>query len=396
MAKRENGYSPVKSWFETPEQRAEREQRLREKSAPLIKKWERTMTKEQYLQAVAEGRKREDIILKQFNNDPQELSKQLKDWGITEKEAVEMARVAKRVNVTKKQYLQRRLDGEGRTQILNTLGIGKMRAYELLKEWGIRELDAEERELELLASDKQSNKINARTSEIVEQKVEARSDQQWPAEVVDELEHADSGKEILKRMEQRAAAQEQELANLQAAVELWKNDAERKGEHIADLEAEIECFGQLSTLQSLEIARLESNKVDANHYREAAETTLEYAKTLESERAALLQTIERAASVDTKMITLQIPIMPVQIAVLERTRIYDALEALGQGIEGAEIDRQLVAAELFELLQRVVNFVTADLTELLPGQDATTFIHEFFKFYNDQHVQSLPDIKQAV
>ncbi|MFD2116368.1 hypothetical protein ACFSTH_08215 [Paenibacillus yanchengensis] len=341
MEKRENGFGQVKSYFMTPEQIAEMDRKAREKNeGPRTWKWERTMTKEQYLQAVAEGRSRGDIILKHFNNDPREFRKQLKDWEMTEEEAMELAKVAKPIDLTKEQYLQRRLNGEKRTQIINSLGIAKPRAYELLKEWGIRELDAEECELELLAPAREAKEVDKRVSEQIEQKVEARSDQQWHAEVVNELERTDAGEEILKRIEQRSEAQEQEIANLQA-----------------------------------EIAQLKGNRND------------------------LLKTIGQAASTDTGMITFHIPILPVQVAIIERTRIYDALESLGHGIEGAEIDRQRVALELFELLQRIVNFVTADLTELHPGQDATAFIHRFFGFYNDQHIQSaseaLSDLREV-
>lgn len=282
-----------------------------------------------------------------------------------------MGKLVVKIELSKKEYLQRRLKGETRTKIARSLGVANQRFYDLLKSWGIRELDAEERELELLAPVNHKKAVDERVATEIEQKLEARSatlpdDKKWPAEVVEELERTEPGEDILKRMEQRAESQEKELACLQAAVELWKNDAERKREHIKSLEAEVDRMNQ---------------------------QTSEYY----SELQLLLETIEQAAIVDTNMITLQLPIMPVQIAIQERTRIYDALEALGHGIEGAEIDRQLVMSELFELLQRVINFVTADLIELHPGQDATSFIHEFFKFYNEQHIEELPtDIQQAV
>lgn len=392
MAKRENGYGPVKTWIMNPKQIEEYEKRLHGQG-PQIKKWQRNMSKEQFLQALAEGRSKKDIVLKHFNNDPQELKKQLKEWGMTEKEAAELAKVAKPIDITKEQYLQRRLNGETRSRILNSLGVAKPRAYELLAKWGIREVDAEERELELLAPAKPMKTVNESLATSVEQAAEARENQQWPAEVVAELEQTEAGEDILKRMEQRAAAQEQELANLQAAYELWKNDAERKGEHIKSLEAELERYNQQtaeyhserqSLLKSLDRASddmLKASSITGELNNRISE--------LEAERQLLLETIEQAAIMDTNMITLQVPIMPVLVAIQERTRIYDALETLSHGIEGAEIDRKLVMSELFELLQRVVNFVTADLIELHPGQDATAFIHGFFKFYNEQHIEAL-------
>lgn len=326
------------------------------------------LLRKEYLKLRYEGMERDEIRKAYFKGNVRLFRDQLIDWELlsldSEWEALrKMGKSVVTIELTKEQYLQRRLNGETRTKIARSLGVANQRFYDLLKSWGIRELDAEERELELLAPTKPKKVVNERVAETIEKKVEARSatqpdNRQWSAEVVKELERTEAGEDILKRMEQRAAAQEKELASLQAAVELWKNDAERKGEHIKSLEAEFERYNQ---------------------------QLAEY----HSERQLLLETIEQAAIMDTNMITLQVPIMPVLIAVQERTRIYDALEALSHGIEGAEINRQLVMSELFELLQRVVNFVTADLTELHPGHDATAFIHGFFKFYNEQHIEAL-------
>lgn len=378
---RENGFSPVKSYFMTPEQIADMDRKVREKNeGPKPWKWERTMTKEQYLQAMREGRSRQDIVLMHFNNDPNELGAQLKDWGITEAEAVKMAQGKKvELTITKQEYLQRRLNGEKRSHIIRSLGVATPRAYELLKAWGIRELDAEERELELLAPSREAKEIDKRVSEELEQqKSEARG--------------------LIAYNEQQ-----QELAELQAAAALWKNDAEQKDKYIKDLEEELtksrtELERERLRLQSV----LEQDANEINRLNEALSRAAEVSdqasariKELETERNLLLQTIELAAGEDEGFIALRIPILSVAIANVERARIYAAVEALSTDVEAAEIDRELVMSELFDLLQRVVNFVTADLAELHPSKDVSGFVREFFSYYNDQHLGLKTEIRKA-
>lgn len=55
------------------------------------------------------------------------------------------------IKMTKEQYLKERLVGNTRTQIMNGIGASTTVFYRKLKEWGIKEADAEDRELELLA-----------------------------------------------------------------------------------------------------------------------------------------------------------------------------------------------------------------------------------------------------
>jgi hypothetical protein len=370
-----------------------------------VVKWVESKTRllrKEYLRLRYDGMERHEIRRAYFNDNVKLFRDQLIDWELLSldaewEELCKMGKVAKPIALKKEEYLQRRLKGETRSQIARSLGISNQRFYELLKDWNIRELDAEERELELLVPVKQAKVISERVAESIEQKAEAQADpkqedSKWPNEVVNELERTETGEDILKRMELRAADQEQELANLQAAVELWKNDAERKGDHIADLEAEIARFNQQTTDQAAEIARLrEALSGTAVIANQAGAKITE----LETERQLLLQTIEHAVGTDANWITLQIPIMPPQVAIQERTRIYETLESLSNSIEGAEIDRQRVAIELFELIQRIVNFVTADLTELHPGKDATAFIHEFFSYYNVQHIEGLEKISKV-
>jgi hypothetical protein len=313
-------------------------------------------------------------VLKHFNNDLSELKKQLKDWGITEEGAVRMAQAKVEITVTKEEYLQRRLNGEKRSSILRSLGLAGPKGYEFLKEWGIREIDSEERELELLSPNKPESEVDKRVAEQIEQKTEARGliafNEQQEAEP--------AGTDILERMEQRAAEREQELAELQAATALWKNEAERKDEYIKDLETE-----------------LKQSRDEVERVKRLAGISGARIQELESERNLLLQTIEQAAGEDAGFIALRIPILSVAIANVERARIYEAVEALSSDVEAAEIDRELVMTELFDLLQRTVNFITADLAELHPGRDVSGFVREFFAFYNDRHLGTLIDTRQA-
>ncbi|MEK3882400.1 hypothetical protein [Paenibacillus sp. PL2-23] len=367
MGRRENGFSPVKSWIMTPAQQAEHDRRVREKKeGPLIKKWERTMTKDEYLLAVQEGRSRADIVLKHFNNDRRELAKQLKDWQITEEEAVGMALETKAdITVTKEQYLQRRLNGEKRSSALRSLGLSGPKGYEMLKEWGIREIDAEERELELLSPNKPVSEVDKRVAEQIEQKAEVRGIIAFN----EQGQGKPSGSDVLEHMEKRAAEREQELAELQVACASWQAEAEKRAEEVSAL---IDKRGE-------DLARYK-------RLAEKLESTEEELERTDSERLLLLKTIEQAVREDGCFIALRIPILSVAIANVERARIYEAVEALSYDVEAAEIDRERVMTELFDLLQRTVNFITADLAELHPGRDVSSFVREFFAYYNERHV----------
>lgn len=285
--------------------------------------------------------------------------------------------IKEEVKVTKEEYLQRRLNGEKRSRAMRALGITGTRGYDLLREWGIRELDAEERELDLMAPGRPAAKVDQRVAEQIEKKTEARG-----LVALNEQKKESAGSDILERMDHRAAEREQELAELQAATALWKHEAERKDEQIADLQVEIENMHAAVRLAE-------------NEQKRAAAVDHDMIRILNREKAILLQTIEQAAEEEDGYIGLRIPILSVLIANVERTRIYEAVEALSNGIESADIDRERVMTELFELLQRVVNFVVADLAELHPGKEVSGFVREFFAHYNDRHLGLLLEPRQA-
>jgi uncharacterized small protein (DUF1192 family) len=288
---------------------------------------------------------------------------------------LEMAKGRKaELNMTKEQYLQQRLNGKGRTQIMKDLGCGTAAFYKQLKEWGIKEVDAEEREMELLAPAKPIPKVDS------------------PAE------------------EQRSVNHEQELAELQAAVALWKHDAEQKAEYIADLENELtkarekaenvqSRFMAVSKEQAAEISRLMDALSDAVASADhagvrIAELEAEIER-LKQELPVPKQTGKIVVPAFGSSVTLHIPIQLGDDPVRERMNVYNGLDALGGTFESAGLDRERIMRELFELLQTVVGFVATDLAELLPGQDVTEHVQLFFQAHNERHFENVKVHKQA-
>lgn len=274
----------------------------------------------------------------------------------------DMARGEKaEINLTKQEYLQQRISGKGRTQIMKGLACGTAAFYKLLKEWGIKESDAEEREMELLAPVKAAFEP---TTEIT-----------------------------------KSSDQEQELASLQAAVALWKNDAERKGEYIADLENELaKAREQVENVQGRFMAVSEEQAAEISRLRDAlsgAAVISDQAGVriteLEAEIGRLKQEVSNAgqaskvvAPVFGDSVTINVPIVAGTDPVRERLNVYSGLDALGGTFESAGLDRERIMRELFELLQTVVGFVATDLAELLPGQDVTEHVQRFFQEHNRQ------------
>ncbi|QTH44936.1 hypothetical protein J4772_11345 [Cohnella sp. LGH] len=403
--------SEVISRKATPEEIADLDRRARLKyDGPPVKKWEPTLTRQQYFEKRVAGDGRQAIILKHFNNESDKLAKQLREWGIKswKEEMAEVEALAKGVKttltITKDEYLQRRLAGETRTRIMRSLGGSPTKFYKLLEEWGIRELDAEERALELLTPVKPASEVDRRTAELIEQKATARGliefNAQYqsaaPAEVNEETKPNDekpAGQEILDRVEQRAEEKEQIIAQLQAeldkAVEQIGSLLDKRGEDLLRFEkAAIKIQEQEARICELEDDLLEAGANQAGY---------DSIRELEEEREMLLRTIESAAveANDSGHVIIRMPVLPVTTANAERARIYDAVEALGSGVEAAEIDRERVMRELFAILQRAVSFVTADLAELLPGQDVSEHVQRFFEAHNVRHIASVAAMQEA-
>ncbi|MBJ6360842.1 hypothetical protein ACFOQM_05960 [Paenibacillus sp. GCM10012307] len=404
MSQRENGYSPVKTFFMTPDQLTEYNKSVKAKvDGPQITKWKRTMTREQYLAARLVDTSHDDIMLSYFNNDPLELRKQLLEWGLdkkTEKKELEqMAQAKVELTITKGEYLQRRLNGEKRSGILRSLGVSPPKFYELLDKWGIREMDAEGRALELMAPTAPApeaqepvpvpSEVEQRLAEQLEHKAEARGLLALNAQ--NNAAQQEAGAEILQRMQERAAvaAQARENSELHAEVQKWKGVAEDWKETVAQVSNT-----NMELEQQIETQRQELH--DRNSKIADLQAAADRVTVLEAERDMLMQTIELAAIQETGMISFNIPIQSATVANAERTRIYTAIEALDTDMEAVDIDRGRVMRELFDLLQSVVNFVTADLEELHPGQAAESFIHQFFAFHNERHLDTLAVQQEVV
>lgn len=264
------------------------------------------------------------------------------------------------INMTKEQYLQLRLSGKNRNQIVKQLGVGYATFYNLLKGWGIKEVDAEERELELLAPVKQAPKAE-------------------PLE------------------EERSTNQDQELAELQAAVALWKNDAERKSEYITDLEGELKKAREKTENlreRSMAVSREQADEISGlkdalSGAAVIADQSGARIAELEAENERLKQELSVAGQpskivfpVFGDSVTLSVPIVAGSDPIRERLNVYHGLDALGNTFESAGLDRERIMRELFELLQTVVGFVATDLAELLPGQDVTEHVQRFFLEHN--------------
>lgn len=285
----------------------------------------------------------------------------------------DMARGEKaEISMTKQEYLQQRISGKVRTQIMKDLACGTGAFYKQLKEWGIKEVDAEEREMELLAP--------------------AKVVSEPPAEITKSSDH------------------EQELASLQAALAMWKNDAERKGEYIAELETELgKAREKADSVQKRFIAVSEEQAAEISRLKEAmsgataiASQAGERIAELEEEVGRLKRELSNAgqasnvvAPVFGDSVTINVPIVAGTDPVRERLNVYNGLDALGGTFESAGLDRERIMRELFELLQTVVGFVATDLAELLPGQDVTEHVQRFFQAHNEQHFESVKTQKQA-
>ncbi|WP_213505432.1 hypothetical protein [Paenibacillus faecis] len=278
------------------------------------------------------------------------------------------------INMTKKQYLQERLNGKGRTQIMKGLGCGTAAFYKQLKEWGIKEVDAEEREMELLVPTKPAPNDGSPVDE------------------------------------KRSTNQEQELAEMQAALALWKNDSERKGEYITDLEGELrkvreeaesvqKRFTAVAQEQADEISQLTDALSGAAVISDQAGARIaeleEEIGRLKQELSTAIQASKVVTPVFGSSVMLQVPIHLGEDPVRERLNVYNGLDTLGGTFESAGLDRERIMRELFKLLQTVVGFVATDLTELLPGQDVTEHVQRFFQEHNERHFKNVKTKKQA-
>lgn len=193
--------------------------------------------------------------------------------------------------------------------------------------------------------------------------------------------------------------QEQELVDLQAAVTLWKKDAESKAEYIKGLEGELlkareeaerinNRFMAVSGEQTDEITRLKEALSGAAVISDQAGARISELEKevgrLKQELSSTSQTSKVVVPVFGSAVTLHVPILLGDDPVRERHNVFQGFDKFGGTLESAGLDRERIMRELFELLQVVVGFVATDLTELLPGQDVTEHVQRFFQEHNRQ------------
>jgi NTP pyrophosphatase (non-canonical NTP hydrolase) len=122
--------------------------------------------------------------------------------------------------LTKEQYLQLRLQGKGRTEIMKEYYKSSSQAfYRQLQTWGIKEKDAEERELELMAAVRKSG---------------TDSDTQPIAQPADEPDPAapESPSSLAKQLEQLILRHTQpQTESVTSKIKKWAQD---RNLHIAD------------------------------------------------------------------------------------------------------------------------------------------------------------------
>ncbi|WP_240421631.1 hypothetical protein [Paenibacillus periandrae] len=365
----------------------------RKYAGPQIQKWQRSMTREEYLQAMFDGKSSADIMLSYFNNDPQELKKQLREWGLSQeqerRELEELGRITKPIEMTREQYLQRRASGEGRMRISRSLGVDNKRFYALLTEWGLREKDAEEWAIELLIT---------------------QSDEQSSEEIMPETQQGNT--ETLAEI-----GAEQETANLQTDLQKSEQEAtsilerdrrisELNGQ-INDLEARYQ-FDKERTLK-LEgdverlVRRLEEEERETKHLNEllkgaaiVADQAGARINELEEEQCALLAIIDAASeNAADPVVIIRVPITAAMQPIQQRIGVYNGIDLFESAVEAAELDRTRVMSELFALVQRVADYVTSDLVELIPGEDVSKYVQRFMAYHNDQHIERMKIKQQA-
>lgn len=340
--------------------------------------------REQLLSMLAEG-KTQIQIESELDLDINSLNYRIEKWGLRgitpEAAAALLAAPAapiirkKRENrtmanvMTKEQYLARRLTGEKRTNIVRSMGMPTQKAYNLLKEWGIREPDAEERELDLFAARK-NQAVPVASAESAETRDEAPADSA-PDEIARLQEELQQEREAHSRCMQQADDFAAALSDRDRTIAELRSRAADRSSLIADLEAERDTL------------------------RSQADPLLQRIEALEEENKRLGDKLEDVylANIDLQQqangfIQLRLPVLPAEGPNQQRAVIYDLIETLTRSVEPAVIERGDIMLRMFELLQQMVAFVIADMGELLPGQDLTQPAQRFFEFHNARYIEA--------
>lgn len=233
VERRSKANGTVKTYTLSPEEL----EQLRQQPAPKVKFWEPTLTREQYLELRAGGASRDDIKLKWFNNEPDKLTKQLRAWKLLDqdKEAEEMA-VKQLEGFTRDEYLSRRVAGETRTRIMNSLNARNNPFYKLLEEWGLKDKEVERMELAALAAAQPNPAPTGEPAPEEAAPAESIAPEQADTEAAASPEEVAAeavaplpvGSETLQRLEQQEADRERKIRILQQTANHWTDVAERE------------------------------------------------------------------------------------------------------------------------------------------------------------------------
>lgn len=264
VEKRSSANGPVNQGVLTPEEKAQLEERLKQKAGPQVKPWEPTLSRDEYLQLRNEGKSRKDIMLSWFNNEENKLVKQLREWELIDRSKEEEAMSKKQLDsLTRDQYLARRMRGETRTKIMKSLGVNTAPFYAKLTEWGLKEKAAEEKALaEMRPADMQADTVPAETQEKVVQldAEQVKAIEEAAAKLITEAELdliAEKDAEI-GRLQAKLKVDEEENANLQAAAIHWQKVSEReKASREEEAENAARMLLELKQQKDVEIVRLE-------------------------------------------------------------------------------------------------------------------------------------------
>ncbi|WP_020621108.1 hypothetical protein [Paenibacillus daejeonensis] len=351
-------------------------------AGPQVKRWERTMTKEDFQKARGLGLTEADICLKFFNNDPNEYRKQLREWGLHKQTKPERKRTDMTEAVTKEQYLDRRLNGEKRSSALKSMGLSGAKGYDYLKQWGIKEIDAEERELELYAASK--TRAAPEPSVPVEEAAAASAAQEDKT-YMDRVDALKAGNELLReelqqereahgRCMQQADDFAASLSERDRVIADLRSKVADRNSRIADLEAEVDRL------------RVDAVTVDPSHQK-LLELQAEYKRLEAKFEDVYLANIDLQKQA-TGFIQLRLPVIPADGPNVQRAMIYELIETFNKSVEPAVIERGDIMLRMFELLQQMVAFITADMGELLPGQDLTEPAQRFFEYHNARYIEA--------
>ncbi|WP_245583179.1 hypothetical protein [Paenibacillus daejeonensis] len=276
--------------------------------------------------------------------------------------------------ITKEQYLARRLDGEKRTNIVRSMGVPTQKAYNMLKEWGIKEIDAEERELEIYAAGLAKatpEPIPAPVSDGADLAGQLEPQQDDLALLQEELQQE---REAHGRCMQQADDFAASLSDRDRLVAELRSKVADRDSRIADLEAEVDRL------------RVDAVTADSSDQR-LLELQAEYKRLEAKFQDVYLANIDLQKQA-AGFIQLRLPVIPADGPNVQRAMIYELIETLNKSVEPAVIERGDIMLRMFELLQQMVAFVTADMAELLPGQDLTVPAQRFFEYHNARYIQA--------